>query len=114
MQVIPNTQTLEDMQRHWAFGNEKQQPSSFAYRIEAVRSLGRVMEVNRSLDMDVEEKVETIDAALFAAMMRLSSSQGASIATTTTVYDSSNLDEMAFQAEMITYLYVFETHLSGH
>ncbi|KAL5365149.1 hypothetical protein BJX96DRAFT_179578, partial [Aspergillus floccosus] len=80
--VVPNPQTLDDMQREWAFGDSTQ-ASSFAYRIQAVRNLGQVLEANRALDVDMEAKVETVDAALFSAVMQLP-----------TAYDSSSVDEM--------------------
>lgn len=93
-QVVPNPHTLDDMEREWAFGDGSH-ASSFAYRIQAVRNLGQVLEVNRSLDVDTEATVEAVDAALFSAVMRLPSA-----------YDSSSVDEMVFQAEMINYLCV--------
>ncbi|PLB36937.1 Zn(II)2Cys6 transcription factor [Aspergillus candidus] len=70
--------------------------SSYAARIDAVRTLGRVLEVNRSLEMDLEEQVECVDAALSSLLMHLPSC---------TSYDTSpEVDEMLFQAKMITYL----------
>jgi hypothetical protein len=74
-----------------------QEVSSFTYRIEAAQNLGLVMEVNHSLDINLESRVEIVDATLVSSLMQLPSSQD-------TAYDSSNLDEMLFQAEMITYL----------
>ena len=56
------------------------------------------MEVNRSLDIDLEARVETVDAALVSSLMQIPSSQDS------TSFDSSNIDEMLFQAEMINYL----------
>ena len=56
------------------------------------------MEVNRSLDIDLEARVETVDATLVSSLMKMPSSQDG------TSLDSSNIDEMLFQAEMITYL----------
>ncbi|EAU34818.1 conserved hypothetical protein [Aspergillus terreus NIH2624] len=96
--VVPNPHTLDDMEREWAFGDGSH-ASSFAYRIQAVRNLGQVLEVNRSLDVDTEATVEAVDAALFSAVMRLPSA-----------YDSSSVDEMVFQAEMINYLAMIYLH----
>lgn len=89
-------QTLNDLERTWSLG-QGSCPSSFAYRIHAVQTLGKVMDVNRSLEMDLEALVQTVDANLVSSLMRLPSSQGSS-------YDSSDFDELLFQAEMITYM----------
>lgn len=53
--------------------------------------------MNRSLDMDLESRIQTVDSSLVSALMRLPSSQGSG-------YDSSDFDELLFQAEMITYM----------
>ncbi|KAE8149925.1 hypothetical protein BDV25DRAFT_140308 [Aspergillus avenaceus] len=98
--IIPTTITLEDLRHGWPMD---QMISSFAHRVESVRNLGLVMEVNRSLDPNLESRVETIDATLVSSMMELPSSQD-------TAYDSSNLDEMLFQAEMINYLSMIYLH----
>ncbi|PLB54194.1 putative C6 transcription factor [Aspergillus steynii IBT 23096] len=95
-------QTLNDLERSWSFG-QGHCPSSFAYRIHAVQTLGKVMEVNRSLDMDMEARIETVDASLASSLMRLPSSQGSG-------YDSSDFDELLFQAEMITYIGLIYLH----
>ncbi|KAL4893277.1 putative C6 transcription factor [Aspergillus ambiguus] len=103
VQIVPNTQTLDDMQHDWAFGDATH-ASSFAYRVQAVRNLGQVLDVNRSLDENMEARVEMVDATLFSSLMRLPSSQGGA------AYDSSSLDEMVFQAEMINYLAMIYLH----
>ncbi|KAE8382767.1 hypothetical protein BDV26DRAFT_277904 [Aspergillus bertholletiae] len=94
-EITPNTRTLNDLKQSWSLD---QCSSSFTYRIEAAQNLGRVMEVNRSLDIDLEARVETVDATLVSSLMQIPSSQDS------TALNSSNIDEMLFQAEMITYL----------
>ncbi|PKX90766.1 fungal specific transcription factor domain-containing protein [Aspergillus novofumigatus IBT 16806] len=91
--VILSNLTFKDLTNKWHFDDERRFPS-FAYRIWAVRLLGMVMELNRSLDIDLDSQIETIDAALVASLMQLPSSQRG-------VYGShSGLDEMTFQAQM--------------
>ncbi|KAE8421565.1 hypothetical protein BDV36DRAFT_247720 [Aspergillus pseudocaelatus] len=100
-EITPNTRTLNDLKQSWSLD---QCSSSFTYRIEAARNLGLVMEVNRSLDVDLEARVETVDATLVSSLMQIPSSQDG------TSLDISNIDEMLFQAEMITYLALIYLH----
>ncbi|THC89899.1 hypothetical protein EYZ11_010650 [Aspergillus tanneri] len=100
--VVPIKQTLDELERSWNLGQQNC-PSSFAYRVHAVRSLGKVIDVNHSLEMDLEEHVQIVDARLASTLMRLPSSQGSG-------YDSSNFDEQLFQAEMITYVGMIYLH----
>ncbi|KAE8353862.1 putative C6 transcription factor [Aspergillus coremiiformis] len=99
-EITPTTRTLEDFKQDRSVD---QGSSSFAYRIEAARNLGLVLEVNHSIDNTLEARVETVDATLASSLMQLPSSQD-------TTYYSSNLDEMLFQAEMITYLAIIYLH----
>jgi hypothetical protein len=93
--------TFKDLIHKWHFDDERPFPSS-AYRIQAVRLLGMVMELNRSLDIDVDARIETIDAALVTSLMQLPSAQR-------DAYGSpSSLDEMTFQAQMTSYLCVHQ------
>ncbi|KAB8071837.1 putative C6 transcription factor [Aspergillus leporis] len=99
-EITPTARTLDDLKNDWSMDQEV---SSFTYRIEAAQNLGLVMEVNHSLDINLESRVEIVDATLVSSLMQLPSSQD-------TAYDSSNLDEMLFQAEMITYLAMIYLH----
>ncbi|KAB8223119.1 hypothetical protein BDV33DRAFT_189261 [Aspergillus novoparasiticus] len=94
-EITPNTRTLDDLKQSWSLDQCR---SSFTYRIEAAQNLRLVMEVNRSLDIDLEARVETVDATLVSSLMQIPSSQDS------TSIDNSSIDEMLFQAEMITYL----------
>ncbi|RHZ67971.1 Zn(II)2Cys6 transcription factor [Aspergillus thermomutatus] len=95
--------TFKDLTNNWHCDDERRF-SSFAYRIKAVRLLGMVMELNRSLDIDLETRIETIDAALVTSLMQLPSSQR-------DVYGSHpRLDEMTFQAQMTSYLALIYLH----
>ncbi|KAF4215044.1 hypothetical protein CNMCM5878_008503 [Aspergillus fumigatiaffinis] len=101
--VILSNLTFKDLTNKWHVDDEGRFPSS-AYRIRAVRLLGMVMELNRSLDIDLDTQIETIDAALVASLMQLPSSQR-------DVYGShSGLDEMTFQAQMTSYLALIYLH----
>ncbi|KAL2809646.1 hypothetical protein BJX63DRAFT_404933 [Aspergillus granulosus] len=97
--VIPSGQTLDDLQNHWL----AQSFSTFAYRIDAVRNLGAVLELNRSLEGNIEARVETIDAHLSSSLMTLPALHGDR-------YDSSCHDEMVFQAQMTLYLALIYLH----
>ncbi|KAB8238696.1 putative C6 transcription factor [Aspergillus alliaceus] len=99
-EITPTAGTLEDLNEKWSMAQDS---STFKYRIEAARNLGLVMEINRSLDINLEARVETVDAMLVSSLMQLPSSQNNSL-------DSSNLDEMLFQAEMIDYLAIIYLH----
>ena len=71
-------------------------------RIHAVQFLRAVLELNQSLDPATETQTETLDARLVSLLMRLP--------LTPSITDASTIDEMAFQALMITYLYAFRFH----
>ncbi|KAL2834145.1 hypothetical protein BJY01DRAFT_253138 [Aspergillus pseudoustus] len=98
--VIPSGQTLDDLQNDWMLA---QSFSTFAYRIDAVRNLGAVLELNRSLEGNIEARVETIDAHLSSSLMTLPALHGDG-------YDSSCHDEMVFQAQMTLYLGLIYLH----
>ncbi|KAL3494533.1 hypothetical protein BJX62DRAFT_223098 [Aspergillus germanicus] len=98
--VIPSGQTLDDLQNDWTLA---QNFSTFAYRIDAVRNLGAVLELNRSLEGNIEARVETIDAHLSSSLMTLPALHGDG-------YDSSCHDEMVFQAQMTLYLALIYLH----
>lgn len=101
--MIPSNLTFKDLTNKWHFDEERRFPSS-AYRIQAVRVLGMVMELNRSLDIDLDTQIETIDAVLAALLMQLPSSQR-------DAYGSHcGLDEMTFQAQMTSYLALIYLH----
>ncbi|GFF33440.1 hypothetical protein IFM46972_03893 [Aspergillus udagawae] len=101
--VILSNLTFKDLINKWHFDDERRFPSS-AYRIKAVRLLGMVMELNRSLDIELDTQIETIDAALVTSLMQLPSPQR-------DAYGShSSLDEMAFQAQMTSYLALIYLH----
>ncbi|KAH1500266.1 hypothetical protein LV164_003187 [Aspergillus fumigatus] len=101
--VIPSNLTFKDLTNKWHFDEERRFPSS-AYRIQAVRVMGMVMELNRSLDIDLDTQIETIDAVLAALLMQLPSSQR-------DAYGSHcGLDEMTFQAQMTSYLALIYLH----
>ncbi|RLL98693.1 hypothetical protein CFD26_107338 [Aspergillus turcosus] len=101
--VILSNLTFKDLINKWNFDEERRFPSS-TYRIQAVRLLGMVMELNRSLDIDLDARIETIDAALVTSLMQLPSSQR-------DAYGSpSSLDEMTFQAQMTSYLALIYLH----
>ncbi|KAL4920374.1 hypothetical protein BDW62DRAFT_16652 [Aspergillus aurantiobrunneus] len=98
--VIPTGQTLEDLENNWTL---TQDFSTFAYRISAVKKLGAVLELNRSLESCPESQVETIDAHLASSFMALPPLHGDG-------YDSSCHDEMIFQAQMTLYLALIYLH----
>lgn len=93
---MPTGQTLDDLQNNWTLGESF---STFAYRISAVQKLGAVLELNRSLDCNLESQIETVDAHLASSLMSLPPLHGDG-------HDSSSHDEMIFQAQMILYLSV--------
>lgn len=93
---MPTGQTLDDLQNNWTIGESF---STFAYRISAVQKLGAVLELNRSLDCNLESQIETVDAHLASSLMSLPPLHGDG-------HDSSSHDEMIFQAQMILYLSV--------
>ncbi|EAW11892.1 Zn(II)2Cys6 transcription factor [Aspergillus clavatus NRRL 1] len=101
--VISSNQTLKDLVNSWSFNGDEQRFSSFAYRINAARLLGMVMELNRSLEVDIESQIEVLDASLVTSLMQLPSCQNE-------VYGASSLDEMTFQAEMTSYLALIYLH----
>ncbi|CEN61701.1 hypothetical protein ASPCAL08351 [Aspergillus calidoustus] len=96
----PSGQTLDDLQNDWTLA---QNFSTFTYRIDAVRNLGAVLELNRSLEANIEARVETIDAHLCSSLMTLPALHGDG-------YDSSCHDEMVFQAQMTLYLALIYLH----
>ncbi|KAJ0418099.1 hypothetical protein BJY00DRAFT_194945 [Aspergillus carlsbadensis] len=98
--VTPSGQTLDDLQNDWTLA---QNFSTFAYRVDAVRNLGAVLELNRSLEGNVEARVETIDAHISSSLMTLPALHGDG-------YDSSCHDEMVFQAQMTLYLALIYLH----
>ncbi|RAH48134.1 Zn(II)2Cys6 transcription factor [Aspergillus brunneoviolaceus CBS 621.78] len=71
-------------------------------RIHAVQFLRAVLELNQSLDPATETQTETLDARLVSLLMRLP--------LTPSITDASTIDEMAFQALMITYLSLIHLH----
>ncbi|KAL2861055.1 Zn(II)2Cys6 transcription factor [Aspergillus lucknowensis] len=93
--VIQTGQTLKDLRNNWTLG---QKASTFSCRIDAVRNLGAVLELNRSLESDLEARVEIIDANLASSLMALPPIHGDD------GYDSSCHDEMIFQAQMTLYI----------
>ncbi|KAI9923940.1 hypothetical protein AWENTII_008323 [Aspergillus wentii] len=95
-------QNLEDLRHNWSYGENQQIFSSFAYRVDTVRVLGMVLEINHSLEIDVQNKVETADASLAASLMHLPSSQH-------DVYGTAS-EEMTFQIQMIIYLGMIHLH----
>ncbi|KAL4796647.1 hypothetical protein BDV19DRAFT_360714 [Aspergillus venezuelensis] len=98
--VIPTGKTLQDLRNDWTLGQEF---SAFAYRISAVQELSRVLELNRSLEEISDAQIETIDAHLTSSLRALPPLHAKG-------YDSSCLDEMAFQAQMILYLALIYLH----
>ncbi|KNG83646.1 putative C6 transcription factor [Aspergillus nomiae NRRL 13137] len=93
---LPCAEELYNSANHAKYTNSE--------RSQTKLNLGLVMEVNRSLDIDLEARVETVDAALVSSLMQIPSSQDS------TSFDSSNIDEMLFQAEMINYLALIYLH----
>ncbi|KAL4956657.1 hypothetical protein BDW69DRAFT_158223 [Aspergillus filifer] len=100
--VITTGKTLQDLQNDWTL---RQDFSAFAYRIKAAQELGRVLELNRSLEGISDSQIETIDAHLTSSLRALPPLHADG-------YDSSCLDEMAFQAQMILYLALIYLHHS--
>ncbi|PYH43349.1 Zn(II)2Cys6 transcription factor [Aspergillus saccharolyticus JOP 1030-1] len=76
--------------------------TSSASRIHAVQYLRAVLELNQSLEPPTETQTETLDARLVSLLMRLS--------LTSSINDASTIDEMDFQALMITYLSLIHLH----
>ncbi|PYI27558.1 hypothetical protein BP00DRAFT_450154 [Aspergillus indologenus CBS 114.80] len=76
--------------------------TSSVSRIYAVQFLRAVLELNQSLDPAIETQTETLDARLVSLLMRLP--------LTPSITDASTIDEMAFQALMITYLSLIHLH----
>ncbi|KAL4968103.1 Zn(II)2Cys6 transcription factor [Aspergillus stella-maris] len=98
--IIPTGKTLQDLQTDWTLGQEF---SAFAYRISAVQELGRVLELNRSLEDISDPQIETNDAHLTSSLRALPPLHADG-------YDSSCHDEMVFQAQMILYLALIYLH----
>lgn len=97
-QILLWEQTLQQFHHSWADASTSQKFSSFAYRVEATHILGAVLALNGSLEGVDDFQIETIDAHLSSLEMQLPISQRAVYGTHGTV------DEMRFQAQMITSL----------
>jgi hypothetical protein len=94
-QQIPSGRRLGDLQDDGSFCWQENEFSSFAYRIEAVRLLGTVLDLPPSSRLENELDVETVDAGLVAWFRRLPASKHESM------WDDDAFDEMLFQAQMI-------------
>ncbi|KAN0075158.1 hypothetical protein V8E54_007769 [Elaphomyces granulatus] len=101
-QQIPSGRRLGDLQDDGSFCWQENEFSSFAYRIEAMRLLGTVLDLlGTVLDLppssrlENELDVETVDAGLVAWFRRLPASKHESM------WDDDAFDEMLFQAQMI-------------
>ncbi|KAI9374323.1 hypothetical protein BJX61DRAFT_551504 [Aspergillus egyptiacus] len=100
--VIPTGQTLEDLQSAWTH-DQLCSFSTFAHRINAVRKLGAVLQLNRSLESHGDSRTETAEAHITSSLIALPPLHPVS-------HDSSFHDEMVFQAQMILYLSLIHLH----
>lgn len=98
LQYIPSPKTLDDYDDS-AFAEDDVEYSSFAYRIDSVRNLGRVLAVS-SIDVFDIRAIETADSYLVNWALHLPASKRE------TISGEGQLDHMIFQAHMITNAYV--------
>ncbi|KAL4880525.1 hypothetical protein BJY04DRAFT_207971 [Aspergillus karnatakaensis] len=98
--VTLTEQTLNDMQSKIALG---QNVSTFAHRINAVKTLGAVLDLNHSLEEDTESPAEILEAQITSSILALPHLHPDS-------HDTSSHDEMVFQAQMILYLALIHLH----
>ncbi|RAL15587.1 Zn(II)2Cys6 transcription factor [Aspergillus homomorphus CBS 101889] len=95
---------LPDETYNKALGSWPSDLTSSVSRIHATQYLRAVLELNQSLDPPTETQTETLDARLVSLLMRLP--------VTPSIIDASTIDEMAFQALMLTYLLNPDPHRS--
>jgi hypothetical protein len=93
-QQIPLPHSFEEFEDQ-AFADENVNFSSFAYRIAAIRNLGRVLQLQRILFTD-DPIVDQVDAYLVNWNLHLPDSKKLAIDC------DGNIDEMLFQGQMIT------------
>ncbi|KAI9806632.1 MAG: hypothetical protein M1825_006089 [Sarcosagium campestre] len=92
--TIPEACTVAQF-RNRVFGNDTLFGSSFAYRIEAMRILGTILALNRSIYVRDGKEFEAIEASLSSWFVCLPPSKRQVL-----TYDG-KVDEMLFQAQMI-------------
>lgn len=93
-QSIPKTYTVDQFRR-LVFASEAIVHSSFAYRIEAIRLLGTVLALDRTIYGSDNHEVETVEASLSSWLLCLPTSKHEVLSI------DGKLDEMLFQAHMI-------------
>jgi hypothetical protein len=94
IQQIPISHSFEEFEDQ-SFADENVTFSSYAYRIAAIRNLGRVLQLQRILFLD-DPLVDQIDAYLVNWNLHLPDSKKL-------VIDSDgHVDEMLFQGQMVT------------
>ncbi|KKY25919.1 putative c6 zinc finger domain containing protein [Diplodia seriata] len=91
---VPLSRTLEEYDDS-AFAEDEVEYSSFAYRIDSVRNLGKVLAVTSEDVLDFRA-IETADSCLVNWMLHLPDSKKEAISR------DGQLDHMVFQAHMIT------------
>ncbi|KAL1645494.1 hypothetical protein SLS58_003803 [Diplodia intermedia] len=91
---VPLSRTLEEYDDS-AFAEDEVEYSSFAYRIDSVRNLGKVLAVTSEDVLDFRA-IETADSCLVNWMLHLPDSKREAISR------DGQLDHMVFQAHMIT------------
>ncbi|KAG9240738.1 hypothetical protein BJ878DRAFT_524534 [Calycina marina] len=92
---IPPPHSMQDFDDE-SFGDQDFTYSSFAYRIAALRNLGRILALRQFSAASDEAAVHRVDAHLVNWRLHLPSSKKAFISS------DGKLDEMLFQAHMIT------------
>jgi hypothetical protein len=96
LQQIPSPHTIEDFDDDSFIGRDFNY-SSFAYRIAAIRNLGRVLaSPARQILVPDEPAIDRIDAHLVNWKLHLPESKK------TAITSDGQLDEMLFQAHMIS------------